>query len=128
MRLTSSRTSRTTSGDVKRGDLVLVSVAGEYGKTRPAVLIQNDLLGDEVASRTVCLLTSDILAAPRLRVTVEPSKDNGLRRLSQVQVEKIVTLPAEKVRGPIGRLAEEQMREVDRRLRLHLDLDNPRTA
>jgi mRNA interferase MazF len=85
-------------------------------------LIQNDLFAAELASRTVCLLTSDILPTPRLRVTVDPSPDNGLRRLSQVQVEKIVTLPAEKVRGPIGRLTAEQMREVDRRLRLHLDL------
>ena len=117
--------SRITSGDVRRGDLVLVSVPGDYGKTRPAVLIQNDLFADEAASRTVCLLRSEIVLAPRLRVTIEPSGENGLRRLSQVQVEKIVTLPAEKVRGPIGRLTDQQMREVDRRLLLHLDLKNP---
>ena len=107
---------------MKRGDIVLVSLPGDYGKTRPAVLIQNDLFAAEAASRTVCLLTSDVLSTPRLRVTIEPSSQNGLRRLSQVQVEKIVTLPAEKVRGPVGRLTEEQMREVDRRLLLHLDL------
>lgn len=113
---------------MKRGDLVLVSLAGDYGKTRPALLVQNDLFAEEAASRTVCLLTSDVLLAPRLRVTIDPSAVNGLRRLSQVQVEKIVTLPAEKVRGPIGRLTDEQMREVDRRLRLHLDLENPGTV
>jgi len=105
---------------------VLISLPGDYGKSRPSILIQNDLLAAELASRTVCLLTSDVLPTPRLRVTVEPSSDNGLRRISQVQIEKIVTLPVEKVRGPIGRLTDEQMSEVDRRLRLHLDLVNER--
>jgi mRNA interferase MazF len=110
---------------VKRGDIVLVSLPGDYGKTRPALLVQNDILADLLASRTVCLLTSDVVAAPRLRVTIEPNASNGLRRRSQVQVEKVVTLPAEKVRGPIGALTGDQMREVDRRLLLHLDLYNP---
>jgi mRNA interferase MazF len=109
---------------VKRGDVVLVSLAGDYGKTRPAILIQNDVLAEVLESRTVCLLTSDVVLAPRLRVSIEPNASNGLRRLSQVQVEKVVTLPAGKVRGPIGALTREQMREVDRRLRLHLDLYN----
>jgi mRNA interferase MazF len=109
---------------VKRGDVVLVSLAGDYGKTRPAILVQNDILADLLVSRTVCLLTSDVLPAPHLRVTIQPDTSNGLRRLSQVQVEKVVTLPADKVRGPIGVLTQEQMREVDRRLRFHLDLYN----
>jgi mRNA interferase MazF len=107
---------------VKRGDVVLVSVPGDYGKPRPAILVQNDVLADMLASRTVCLVTSDVLPTPRLRVTIEPTAENGLRRLSQVQIEKLVTLPAEKVHGPIGALTSEQMREVSRRLRLHLDL------
>ncbi len=106
---------------VKRGDVVLVSLSGDYGKTRPAILVQNDVLAEMLESRTVCLLTTDVVLAPRLRVTIEPNASNGLRRLSQVQVEKIVTLPANKVRGPVGALTGEQMREIDRRLRLHLD-------
>lgn len=102
---------------------MLVSVPGGYGKTRPAVLVQSDLHADIAESRTVCLMTSDVLQTPRLRVTIEPNPENGLTRLSQVQVEKIVTLPAEKLRGPIGRLTVAQMRDIDLRLRLHLDLD-----
>lgn len=103
---------------------MLVSMPGDYGKPRPALLVQNDLFAAEAASLTVCLMTSDLVDAPRLRLTIEPSTENGLRNLSQVQAEKLTTLPTEKVRGPIGRLNPEQMSQIDRRLRLHLDLDN----
>lgn len=107
---------------VRRGDVVLVSAPGDYGKPRPAILVQNDLTSEIVDSRTVCLLTSHLLNAPVTRVTLEPSDENGLRQTSQVQVDKLITLDKEKVRGPIGRLTVEQISAIDRLLLVHLDL------
>jgi len=42
----------------KRGDLVTVSLSGDYGKPRPALVIQNDLL-EELDSVVLCPVTSD---------------------------------------------------------------------
>ncbi len=39
---------------MKRGDIVLVTAPGDYGKRRPAVVIQSDLFNDTHASIVVC--------------------------------------------------------------------------
>ena len=42
---------------MKRGDLITVAVSGDYGKPRPALVIQSDFLAD-TDSVLVCLLTT----------------------------------------------------------------------
>ncbi|WP_353851381.1 type II toxin-antitoxin system PemK/MazF family toxin [Thiomonas sp.] len=96
--------------------MVTVSLQGDYGKPRPALIIQSDLLGD-LESVMLCPVTSDLRNAA-FRVTVEPNPANGLRALSQVMVDKISTLPRSKISEPCGRLDEERMKAVDRALLL----------
>ena len=43
---------------VKRGDIVTVAAPGDYGKPRPAVIVQSNFLNDTHASIMLCLLTS----------------------------------------------------------------------
>lgn len=100
----------------QRGDLVTVSLQGEYGKPRPALIIQADLLAD-LDSVMLCPLTSDLRTAA-FRVTVEPTQFNGLRSLSQVMVDKISTLPRSRVSPSFGRLENDRMKLVDRALLL----------
>jgi mRNA interferase MazF len=110
---------------MKRGDVVIVSGKRDYGKPRPAIVIQNERLTGRIDSVSVCLMTSDLSNESLLRVTIEPEKGNGLRAKSQVQIEKIMTFPSEKVRGPVGRISGDQLYEVDRGLMFHLDLVQP---
>ncbi|AWN42179.1 type II toxin-antitoxin system PemK/MazF family toxin [Methylobacterium durans] len=88
---------------MKRGDLVTVSAPGDYGKPRPAVVVQSDWL-DATDSVLVCLVTSTLRDAPIFRLTVEPSPGNGLKTTSQIMVDKIVALRREKCGAPIGHL------------------------
>lgn len=99
-----------------RGDLVAISLPGDYGKPRPALVIQNDLLA-ELDSVVLCPVTSDLRTAD-FRVTIEPTTSNGLRHVSQVMVDKLSTLPRSKVGDTFGRLEDEKMRAVDRALLL----------
>ena len=99
-----------------RGDLVTVSLQGDYGKPRPALVIQSDLLTD-LDSVVLCPVTSDLRNAV-FRVTVEPNPANGLRTISQVMVDKLSTLPKPKISEPFGRLDDERMKAVDRALLL----------
>jgi mRNA interferase MazF len=100
----------------RRGDLVSVSLQGDYGKPRPALVVQSDLL-DALDSVVLCPVTSDLRTAA-FRVTVEPTTGNGLRVLSQVMVDKLSTLPRSKLSASFGRLEEERMKAVDRALLL----------
>ncbi|MGE4487139.1 MAG: type II toxin-antitoxin system PemK/MazF family toxin, partial [Synergistaceae bacterium] len=72
---------------MKRGDLVTVSLPGDYGKPRPAVIIQSDLLA-RLDSVLVCPITKTIVDASAVRVTIDPSPMNGLQHLSQIMVDK----------------------------------------
>ena len=88
---------------MKRGDLVTVAAPGDYGKPRPAVVVQSDWL-DETESVLVCLVTGTLRDAPIFRLTVEPSPQNGLKVPSQIMMDKIVALPREKCGPVIGHL------------------------
>lgn len=102
---------------MKRGDIVTVALAGDYGKPRPAVVIQSDWL-DETDSVLVCLFTSTVRDAPIFRLTVEPSPSNGLQTISQVMVDKIMAVCRDKCGAIIGRLDEAAMLALNRMLSL----------
>ena len=100
---------------MRRGDLVTVATPGDYGKPRPALVIQSDSFA-ELSSVTLCLITSALLESPLFRITVDPSSENGLRRISQVEVDKIVTVKRQRVGEVIGRLDDATMLKVNRSL------------
>ena len=90
---------------VKRGDLVIVSAQRDYGKPRPAIVIQSDWL-KATDSVLVALLTRALVDAPLYRLQIEPTDANGLKVPSQVMVDKIVAMPREKCSEAIGRIDE----------------------
>ncbi|MFU2485966.1 type II toxin-antitoxin system PemK/MazF family toxin [Thauera sp. WH-1] len=104
-----------------RGDLITVALQGDYGKPRPAVVIQSDLF-DEHPSVTLLPLTSDLRDTPLFRITIEPSPENGLRQRSQVMVDKIHTVPRAKLGPSLGRLSDDEQIAVNRSLMLFLGL------
>ena len=67
---------------------------------------------------TVAPVTSTILDTPLFRVTVEPSRRNGLRLVSQIMVDKITTVRRQRLGQTIGRLEEDVMLRVSRALAL----------
>jgi mRNA interferase MazF len=92
---------------VRRGDLVTVSAPGNYGKPRPAVIVQSDWLA-ATDSVLVALLTSALVNAPLYRLRIEPSDANGLKAPSQVMIDKIVAIPRKKCGAVVGRLDESE--------------------
>lgn len=104
-----------------RGDFVTVAMQGEFGKPRPALIIQADLF-HEHATVTVLPVTSTLIAAPLLRTTVQPSIANGLRKPSQVMVDKAMTVKRDKLGQAFGRIDAESMVEVERCLAVFLGI------
>ena len=94
---------------MRRGDVVTVAAAGDYGKPRPAIIVQTDALPENHASVVVCQLTSELADAPDFRVTIEPEPENGLRLTSQVMVDKPVAIRRERIGRKIGRLGNRDM-------------------
>ena len=112
---------------MRRGDLVTIAIGGDYGKPRPALVVQADAFAD-LPSVTVLRLTSEIHDWPTFRVTIRPSATNGLRAESQVMIDKAVTVPRERVGTVIGRLGDQEMQAVNRVLAAFLGLNDATAA
>lgn len=106
---------------MKRGDLVTVAVPGDFGKPRPALVIQADQY-PATATVTVLLMSGTRIEAPLVRMDVDPSSENGLRKPTQVMVDKAMTVRRDRVGAPFGRLDDDSMVAVTRSLALFLGI------
>lgn len=102
---------------MRRGDVVTVSGAGDYGKPRPAVVIQSDYLTDAgLGSIIVCLISGYVDDAATFRLTIEHEPGNGLRKPSQLMVDKLMAVRRSRIGKVIGRLDDETMLGLNRAL------------
>ena len=108
--------------EMKRGDVVICAAPGDYGKPRPAVVVQSDLFNGTHSSVVVCLITSHREDAPLFRVPVPAGRTTGLKLRSQVMVDKVIAVPRNKITGHAGALAADVLEEIDNALRLWLEL------
>lgn len=106
---------------MRRGDFVTVALQGDFGKPRPALVVQADHFG-KLTTITVLPVTSTLVDAPLLRLAVEPDAENKLARPSQVMIDKLVTLRRERVGEPFGRASDELMLSVNRSLAVFLGI------
>jgi len=99
--------------NVRRGDIVTVAATGDYGKPRPAVVVQSNAFPETHASVVICQMTSIIADAPDFRVTIEPSSGNGLRAASQIMADKPTTIRRERIGSRIGQLGTSDLTRLN---------------
>jgi mRNA interferase MazF len=106
---------------VRRGDLIIVAAPGEFGKPRPAVILQADLsMADDTI--TYVPITSILQRVPLIRIPIEPSAENGLRKPSELMVDRIQTSTLSRVGDFIGHIDGKTMGRVESALMVHLGL------
>ncbi len=108
---------------MKRGQLVTVVLPGAYGKPRPALILQSDLFASH-PSVVVVPITSELRQTPLFRIALSPTPKNGLKKKSEIMIDKIMTIPKEKISGVIGEIDYSSMQEVNRCLLLFLGIAN----
>jgi mRNA interferase MazF len=106
---------------MKRGDLVTIAVSGDYGKPRPALVIQADAF-DLHPSVVVLPLTRELHDTPLFRIGIGPGQGSGLAKPSQVMIDKPTTVPCAKIGLSIGHAAPATMDAVNEALRHFLGL------
>lgn len=104
-----------------RGAFVTISMQGDFGKPRPALVIQADQFSEHT-SVTVLPVTSTLVAAPLLRITIEPSVENGLQKPSQVMIDKALSVKRDKLGEAFGHIDTDTMVQVERCLAVFLGI------
>jgi mRNA interferase MazF len=107
---------------MKKGDVFLASIPGDFGKPRPVVIVQNDKANLTHASIVVCPLSSHVIDAPLFRLAVEPSSRNGLRVKSQIMVDKISAIGRNRLGNYIGYISDELLLQINRALAFWIGL------
>jgi mRNA interferase MazF len=101
-----------------------MAARGAYtGKPRPALIVQSDLFNPTHQSITVCPITSDCVDAPLFRVPLPPGQRTGLRSVSQIMVDKVVTIPRTAITAEIGGCDNAELEATEDALRRWLGLE-----
>lgn len=115
-----------TEPTVRRGDVVIVQLdpaeGHEMKKTRPAVVVQNDV-GNKNSSTTIIAPATSTFRGYPFEVLVEES-DSPFEKDSSVRLDQIrVVSIAQRIEGVIGSLDSSTMAAIDDALKLSLGLD-----
>ena len=110
----------------RRGEVYLVSFDPTFGheiqKTRPAVVIQNDVSNQYSPITIVAAISSHFSEPPFPReVVIEPA-DSGLPKRSAVIVNQIRSVDRRRLGKKVGRLSRQDMERVDEAIRISLGL------
>jgi mRNA interferase MazF len=106
----------------RRGDVVICAPPGDFGKPRPAVVVQSDLFNESHASVTLCPVTTYEVDAPLFRVRLKPTAANGLKHDSHAMADKLTTLRADRIGSVVGRLSDAEFQRVEDAVMLWLGL------
>ncbi len=106
---------------MKRGSFVTIAMQGDFGKPRPALVIQANQF-DEHATVTVLPVTGLLIATPLFRITIQPNTENGLQKPSQIMLDKIMTVKRDKIGPSFGQIDVDALVEIERCLAIFLGI------
>jgi mRNA interferase MazF len=123
----SRQTQRRPLTNIRRGEIYLVSfdptVGHEIKKTRPALVIQNDI-GNRFSPLTiVAAITSKISPVPYpVEVVIEPTRSNGLEVRSAIRLDQLRTVDRQRLIKHLGQIDRSTLARVDEAVRISLGL------
>ena len=112
---------------LRRGEIHLCSfdptVGHEIKKTRPALIIQNDV-GNRYSSLTiVAVITSSVSPVPYpVEVVIEPTADNGIAVRSTIRLDQIRTVDRQRLFRRLGVVDSGTMAKVEGAIKISLGL------
>jgi mRNA interferase MazF len=111
---------------IKRGDIFLVNfdptVGAEAKKTRPAVVVSNDINNAHSPIISISPVTSNVTRIYSFEVEI-PSKTAGLRVRSKIMVNQTRAVDKVRLVKKLGHLPSAIMAYVNRALKLHYGLE-----
>ncbi|MBC7473261.1 MAG: type II toxin-antitoxin system PemK/MazF family toxin [Candidatus Sericytochromatia bacterium] len=99
------------------------SRGSEQSGIRPALIIQNDLANqNDKYPNTIVLAVSTKSKSVSFHVQIKPSLENGLKEISYIKCEQIMTISKERLLNKIGLLENDYKLIVDKYLNKTLNI------
>ena len=113
--------------NVLRGDIWWLDWSPGRGSEptgrRPAVVVQTDVANRHLTyPNTIIVAVSRKARSLSFHVRVAPTETNGLRDVSYVKCEQMLTISKERLESRLGRLGDGDLERVDAALRLVLGI------
>jgi len=109
----------------KRGEIYLVSLdpvtGSEIGKTRPALIISNDINNKNADTVTVIPISSKTERIYPFEVSVTKEK-GSLPEDSKIKCNQIRTIDKARLIRKVGKVDEETLKKVEKALLIHLGI------
>ncbi|PIQ46389.1 MAG: MazF family transcriptional regulator [Deltaproteobacteria bacterium CG12_big_fil_rev_8_21_14_0_65_43_10] len=110
---------------IERGDVFLVNfdptVGAEVKKTRPAVIVSNNVNNDHSPLVSISPITSNVSKVYSFEVEI-PTGIGGLRTRSKIMPNQTRAVDKIRLLKKMGHLPQEVMDKIDQTLKLHYDL------
>ena len=111
---------------IRRGKVFLVNfdptLGAEVRKSRPAVVVSNDINNAHSPILSIAQITSNITKVYSFEVEI-PSGTGGLKTRSKIMVNQTRAVDKLRLIKKLGQLPAPIMKDVDRALKLHYDLE-----
>lgn len=113
--------------EIKRGDIVLVNldpvIGSEQGKTRPAVIIQNDI-GNKYSKTTIIAPITSKLYSRSFSTNVEIDKSNSpIKEKSTILLNQIRVIDKIRITRNYGKISPNKMKEINEAIISSLGLE-----
>ena len=110
---------------LKRGAIVTASIGSPSGKPRPFLVVRADAFAEH-SLVTVLAFTSTISDNPTLRVTVQPSAENGLHAASNAMIDHIQSIRVRHIDKVVGQLADADLTSITHAVAVYLGIGDAR--
>ena len=109
----------------KRGEIFLVcldpTIGSEIKKTRPALIISNDINNQFAQTVTVLPITSSTGKIYPFEVILAVG-ESGLAKKTKVKCNQIRTIDKKRLIRSMGKVSRDKISEIEIALRIHLDM------
>lgn len=113
--------------EILRGDIFLINfepvLGSEQGRTRPAVIIQNNISNQFSPLTIVAPITSRVYEKEYPTNVFLKKEDSGLDKDSTILLNQIRTIDKKRIIKKLGSLDKELIRKIDLAIKISLDLN-----
>ena len=113
--------SRIFKGEIYLADLN-PTIGSEIAKTRPVLIVSNDINNQYAATVTIVPITSTTEKIYPFEVFL-PKGEGGLTNDSKAKANQIRTIDKLRLKKRLGKINEETLKEIEKAILIHLEIE-----